>query len=207
MKIILDKAGRRFNNDWIFKNICCEFVQGNIYGIIGNNGSGKSTLLQVLTSQLMVSEGACTFIQNNKPYDSDQWHNNYSFASPYLQLFEEYSLTELLTLHNAVKPFYAHLSVSIITEKLNLTKQRNKAIRYYSSGMKQRVKLALALYSNTPVLLLDEPTSNLDAQNTTWFQQQLQEYSANRLVVIASNSIDTELFLCTRIININEYKN
>lgn len=206
-KIILDKAGRRFNNDWIFKNVSCEFTQGNVYGIIGNNGSGKSTLLQVLTSQLMVSEGTCTFIQNDQPYDSDQWFKNYSFASPYLQMFEEYSLTELLTFHNAIKPFYTRLSIPIITEKLNLTKQRNKAIRYYSSGMKQRVKLALALYSNTPVLLLDEPTSNLDAQNITWFQQQLQEYSTNRLVVIASNSIDSELFLCKQIININEYKN
>ena len=206
IKIILDKAGRRFNNDWIFKNVSCEFVQGNIYGIIGNNGSGKSTLLQVLTSQLMVSEGTCTFIQNNNSYDSDQWHTNYSFASPYLQVFEEYSLTELLTFHNAIKPLYAHLSVPTIIEKLNLTKQRNKAIRYYSSGMKQRVKLALALYSNTPVLLLDEPTSNLDKKAIDWYQDLINNYSQNRLIFVCSNQQEYEYPFCNKQLFIEEFK-
>jgi ABC-type multidrug transport system ATPase subunit len=206
IKIEMNNAGRKFNNDWIFKGITQQFIQGNCYGITGNNGSGKSTLLQVLSSQLLLSEGTCNYIVNDVEYDSNYWHTHYSFASPYLQLFEEYSLIELLTFHNSVKPFYTQLSITQIIDNLNLTKQRNKALRYYSSGMKQRVKLALALYSNTPLVLLDEPTSNLDAPNILWFKEQLKLYSTNRIVVIASNSIESELFMCNTIININDFK-
>ncbi len=204
--ITLTNAGRKFNNDWIFNHINQTFEQGKAYGIIGNNGSGKSTLLQVLTSQLLLSQGECLFTQHNQVCNANAWHSYYSFASPYLQLFEEYSVTELLQFHATIKPFYSGLTTDVIIDKLNLKKQQHKAIRYYSSGMKQRVKLALALYSNMPVLLLDEPTSNLDAQNTAWFQEQLQHYATNRLVVVASNSVPSELFMCEQIININDYK-
>ena len=201
MRITLIDAGKRFNRDWIFRHLDYEFSPGHTYAITGPNGSGKSTLLQAIAGAIALSEGAIGYGE----YQPDQAYRHLSLAAPYLEVIEEMSVTEFLTFHSSFKPFLPDLSVSDIIRQVGLEAAAHKQIRYYSSGMKQRVRLAQALFSDTPLLLLDEPTTNLDADGISLYRRLAQQYSDGRIVIVSSNDRQ-EYDFCEEIINIMEYK-
>src|SRR5690606_8438251 len=153
------------------------FEQGNSYAILGANGSGKSTLLQVISGSLSPSEGNIIYRNQEQPVDPEQIFQQLSLAAPYLEFIVELTLTELISFHFKFKPFLAGYDAVKIIELLGFEKSKNKLLKYFSSGMKQRVKLALAFCSDTPVLLLDEPTSNLDTEGIAWYHTLISRFS------------------------------
>lgn len=161
MQITANNLGKRYNRDWIFRHFNYQFLPAKRYAITGPNGSGKSTLLQVIAGAVLQSEGDITF-EKEKKIAGENIYQQLSFAGPYLELVEEMTATEILNFHAAFKPLTK--SIDIILEEVALSNASNKQIRYFSSGMKQRLKLAQAFYSNTNILLLDEPTTNLDEE-------------------------------------------
>jgi ABC-type multidrug transport system ATPase subunit len=201
MRITLIDAGKRFNRDWIFRHLHYEFTPGHSYAITGSNGSGKSTLLQSLAGAIGLSEGSVGYA-NTSP---DQAYRYLSLAAPYLEVIEEMTATEFLSFHSGFKPFLPGLSVDEIIGQVGLRTAAHKQIRYYSSGMKQRVRLAQALFSNTPIILLDEPCTNLDADGIALYRGLTQQYSRDRLVIVSSNDRQ-EYDFCEEIINIMDYK-
>lgn len=205
MKISLQNIGRRFNRDWIFKGIDYTFNQGESYAILGANGSGKSTLLQVLNGSLTPSVGTIDFFQGDAPIDIEQVFDHLSLAAPYLELIEEFTLTEIIDFHFKFKKYLPGLDSASIIDLLGMRSSKNKMIRYFSSGMKQRLKLALAFCSDTPMLMLDEPTSNLDTQGVEWYLSLVQQYAPNRLTIICSNQ-QHEYAFCNHQLNIADYK-
>lgn len=205
MKITLSKIGRRFNREWIFRNIDYSFNIGKSYAILGINGSGKSTLLQVISGALGQSEGSISFRTNDKELEIDQVFQHLVLASPYLELIEEFTLNEILDFHFEFKNRLNNLSNKDLIELLNMESSKDKQLKYFSSGMKQRVKLILAFCSNTPILLLDEPTSNLDEQGINWYHSLVDKFTANRLVVVCSNQ-PHEYHFCQEQLLIADYK-
>lgn len=205
MKIELENIGRRFNRDWIFKQVNYQFLQGESYAILGPNGSGKSTFLQVLAGSLSPSSGQLTYSLNKKVIEVDAIFNHISLAAPYLELIEEFTLRELITYHFRFKKLFKGLDTNQIIDLLGLEKSGDKEIRYFSSGMKQRTKLALACCADTPLLFLDEPTSNLDAQGIEWYQQLIKDFSKERLLIVCSNQAH-EYNFCSKHLQINDYK-
>jgi len=205
MKITLQNIGRRFNRDWIFKGIDYTFSQGESYAILGANGSGKSTLLQVLNGSLTPSVGTIDFFQGDTAIDIEQVFDHLSLAAPYLELIEEFTLTEIIDFHFKFKKYLPGLNSTSIIDLLGMQSSKNKMIRYFSSGMKQRLKLALAFCSDTPMLMLDEPTSNLDTQGVEWYLSLVQQYAQNRLTIICSNQLH-EYDFCKNHLNIADYK-
>jgi ABC-type multidrug transport system ATPase subunit len=201
MKISLINAGKRFNREWIFRRINFEFYSGKAYAITGPNGSGKSTLLQSLAGIMQLSEGEMHYAGIK---DDDQY-GSMSFAAPYADVIEEMNLTEFFHFHSQFKKLNSATTIDSIIEEIGLKSAAHKQIRYYSSGMKQRVRLAQAVYSDTPVLLLDEPTSNFDEEGIRLYHRLIQKYSGNRLVVICSND-PGEYGFCQEKINIADYK-
>jgi ABC-type multidrug transport system ATPase subunit len=188
VQIIANNLGKRFNRDWIFKNLDLNFKSNNTYAITGPNGSGKSTLLQVLSSIMPYSEGKITYSSDEKTIiPEDDIYKSLSIAAPYQELIEEFTLSEQIDFHLNFKKFKEGISKELFIEILQLKKSAQKELRYFSSGMKQRVKLGLALYTDTPILFLDEPTTNLDAQGISWYQQGIKENLINRLVIVCSN--------------------
>jgi ABC-type multidrug transport system ATPase subunit len=91
MNISLNNVGRRFNKEWIFRNLSTEFTSGNSYAILGPNGSGKSTLLSVLTGSLSPSEGEISF-SDTKEISVENIYKYISLAAPYLELVETFTL-------------------------------------------------------------------------------------------------------------------
>lgn len=224
MKISLTKAGKRFNRDWIFRNVTYEFTAGNAYAITGPNGSGKSTLLQVIGGALMMSEGeldyqvtdysaagsqvsgnAATASSKAPKSNPDLLFRHISIAAPYLEVIEEMSVTEFLAFHTSFKPFLPAVSIPEAIRVVGLEKAAHKQIRFYSSGMRQRVKLAQAIFSDVPCILLDEPCTNLDAEGIALYQQLIRDYCSNRLVIVSSNDLQ-EYGFCNETISILDYK-
>lgn len=205
LTITLSNAGRRFNRDWIFKGIDYTFTSGNSYAVLGPNGSGKSTLLQLLNGSLSPSAGTVSFLQNNQNLDIEGVFKHISLAAPYLELIEDFTLTEVIDFHFQFKAYIAGMNKAGLLELLGLQSSKNKLIKYFSSGMKQRLKLALAFCSDTAVLMLDEPTSNLDVQGVEWYLQLVQQYAANRLTIVGSNQ-EHEYSFCINRLVITDYK-
>lgn len=205
MQINLTNAGKRFNREWIFRHVDFNFLPGNSYAITGSNGSGKSTLLQVIAGAIMQSEGAIVFNsgENKKIIAEHLAYKEISIAAPYLELIEEFSATEFLEFHSRFKSLTK--SIPEILDEVGLTSAAHKQIRYYSSGMKQRLKLGQAFFSNTSALLLDEPTTNLDAVGIKLYQQLISNCSREKLIIVSSND-KLEYDFCNEVVAIEQYK-
>jgi ABC-type multidrug transport system ATPase subunit len=204
MRIELKNAGRRFNQEWIFRNLSYQFESPNKYAILGPNGSGKSTLISVLLGTLSTSEGEISY-SDPKPVAIEQVYKRLSLAAPYLDLIEEFTLQESIDFHFKFNAVHPQINQADILELLGLKKSQDKALKYFSSGMKQRTKLALACCSDTPVLFLDEPTSNLDLQGMGWYEELIARFTANRLVIIGSNQ-KNEYSFCNHLLDITDFK-
>jgi ABC-type multidrug transport system ATPase subunit len=205
VKISVENLGKKFSNEWIFRNLNYQFQIGESYTFIGANGSGKSTLLQVLSGYTPHSEGLISYTIGSQNIEIDSFYKHLVIAAPYLELIEDFTLSELLAFHIKFKPLKNNLSIADFIDFIELPKAKNKEIKYFSSGMKQRVKLGLAFQSDCEILMLDEPTSNLDSEATNWYLRNVQEHSKNRLLFICSNQ-PTEYEFCKTILNIQDYK-
>lgn len=206
MEIILDNLGKRYNHEWIFRKINYSFIGSNKYVIAGSNGSGKSTLLQVISGSILNSEGIIRYVKNKIAIPIEKIYTHISIAAPYLDLYEEFTLAEAIEFHKKFKPFYYTITTAKAIDILNLNSSKNKQIKHFSSGMKQRLKLALALFSETDVLFLDEPSSNLDKKSMEWYLRLLPEFSRDRIVFICSNNIEHDVGQYNYLINIEDYK-
>ncbi|WP_442589609.1 ABC transporter ATP-binding protein [Pedobacter sp. AW31-3R] len=205
MKIDLKDAGRRFNQEWIFRNLTYSFHSAGKYAVLGPNGSGKSTLLAVLLGVLTPSEGTVSFMDGEE-IPADKIYHYLSFAAPYLDLVEEFTLQETIDFHFKFKKFHPAVDALQLMDLLGLSKSQDKALKYFSSGMKQRTKLALACCTDTPLLFLDEPTSNLDKQGIQWYHGLMEKFTANKMVFVGSNQ-ENEYSFCDQLIHISDYKN
>ncbi len=205
MEIILNNIAKRYLYDWVFRSLNTCFKAPIHYAILGANGSGKSTLLKILSGHLSPSKGVIQYKIGNREISREAIYQQVSFAAPYIDLVEEFTLLESIQFHQKFKPFFNNLSVNDFLELIQLPKAKNKELRFFSSGMKQRLKLGLAICSDTSMLLLDEPTSNLDEKSIEWYHTLLHQYLNNRLIIIASNE-KRDLAGCQEQINMLDYK-
>ena len=215
ISISVQNSGKRFEREWIFRKLSCEFCSTNPTAIVGGNGSGKSTLIKTLIGYLPLSEGKLVYSSNQKDKDKsilkpilkpilkENWQNYISFAAPYTELIEEFTLMEQLKFHKAFKSF--DIEVEEIIEKLAFSNTKTKTIRFFSSGMKQKLKIALAIYSDAKIVFLDEPTSNLDKQNSEWYLKEIDTIIDKKTIIIASNQ-EAEYNFCSQIIDIQNLK-
>jgi ABC-type multidrug transport system ATPase subunit len=190
LQIDAQNLGRRYGRQWIFRQLSHVFQPGSATAILGPNGAGKSTLLSILAGQLLPSEGAVGYewALNGQSLPVTEMPRQLAYCAPYLELPEDFTLLELLAFHTRLKPLRPGVSITDLVEIMYLQKARHQLVRTFSSGMKQRLKLGLALYAAAPLLLLDEPTTNLDAQGAAWYLEHVARVrDAGRLVIVSSN--------------------
>ncbi len=204
MKISMTDTGKRFNRDWIFRHFTKDFFTGQTYAITGHNGSGKSTLLQVIAGAITLSEGKMDFFEADKKIDVESQFIQVAICAPYLELIEEMSAQEFLNFHRQFKPMKEEGTNELLAE-VELAHAAKKQIRYFSSGMKQRLKLAQAIFSQSPVLLLDEPCTNLDKNGIALYHRLIEKYCGSKLIIVSSND-EVEYSFCKEIISIQEFK-
>lgn len=205
MEIQLSNVGKHFHYNWVFKNLDYQFEGTGIYGITGSNGSGKSTLLQIICGFLTPSKGEIQYFHNGHPIMIENLYSYMTLVTPHLDLLEEFSLKEHIHFQTAFKPLKEGFTPESILTLTNLYKHRNKAIKYFSSGMVQRLRLALAFFFESPLILLDEPTSHLDREGINWYKDLVGEYGKDRCLLISSNNPE-DLESCHYFLNIEEFK-
>ncbi len=206
VSISLTNLGKKFGKEWIFRNLHHDLTAQSKTVILGGNGSGKSTLLQVISGFVVPNEGTVLYQENGKALEAEHIKNKIALASPYLQLIEDFSLLEMVEHAARFKPFQKTLSENQVIELMQLEASKNKFIKQFSSGMKQRLKLGLAVLSNAPVLFLDEPVSNLDKQAIAWYKDLVENYGKDKTVIVCSNAIEEEYFFCNQQLRMEDFK-
>lgn len=204
--IKLSNAGKKFGREWIFRKVSLDITAGQKIAILGLNGSGKSTLLQALTGYLTLNEGELTYSVNHEKIEAENQYKHISLASPYLELVEDFTLAEQIQHTAFYKAFLNDLTTEHIVELSGLAAHKDKYIKLFSSGMKQRLKLTLAILADAPILCLDEPTTNLDATVIDWYKNMIATYAMRKTIVVCSNSIKDEYSFCDKVITMEDFK-
>lgn len=205
MTISLNQVSKRYQKNWIFKGIDYTFEEGQQYAILGANGSGKSTLLRAVAGMQIINKGKISYNLQNKSIPAEQVYRHISYCAPGMDLIEELSLKEFLQFHFSFKKILPGYTIDQVIALTGMQNAAHKFIHEFSSGMKQRLKLAQAFFADTPVLLLDEPCSNLDLAGVDMYGQWLRDYTAARLVIVASND-EREYEGIDRLISVADYK-
>lgn len=206
MHVQLENIGKKFIREWIFRGVNYSFEPGKPTVILGSNGSGKSTLLQVISGSLMEGEGKVNYSLSGKNIPQEEIYQSITIAAPYLELMEEFTLTESISFHGKFKSWRNGLTEKDILEISELAHAKDKQLKNFSSGMKQRVRLLLAILSDTPLLLLDEPCSNLDQDACKWYADLIREHGNNRTIIVCSNAVKDEYFFCTNELRMEQFK-
>lgn len=187
MNVYLNDIGKKYLKEWIIPGLSHHFSHGSSTAITGNNGSGKSTLLKLIAGITPLSKGKIEFFDHGNEISQENTYREITYCAPYQELIEELTLKELLEFHLSFRVMKGDKSANDIAEQLQLTHALNKPIFYYSSGMKQRVKLGLALLTHASVTLLDEPTTNLDKFGIDWYLNLVASVKSSRTIIVASN--------------------
>ncbi len=212
IQLTASDVGKKYRREWVFRHLDLTLTShdspgemASSYTFVGPNGSGKSTLLQLLSGTLPMTEGRLTYTRNGKTIALEYWFRQVAIAAPYLELIEELTLDEMLTFHRQFKPFKEGLSNHEAADRMRLGQAMHKEIKFFSSGMKQRVKLGLAFFSDVPIVILDEPTSNLDRQGAAWYHEQVQTLRTDQLLLLGSND-PFEYDFCSNVLDVMQWK-
>jgi ABC-type multidrug transport system ATPase subunit len=206
VKISLEHISKRFQRHWIFKDINYSFSSPAAYALLGPNGSGKSTLLRIIAGMQSPSLGKLHYHDDSDAAVAvSDIYQHVSFCAPGQELVEELTLREFLDFHFSFKRPLKGLAINDIVELTGLQSSEHIPIGDYSSGMKQRVKLAQAIFSDARILLLDEPCTNLDQKGVEQYHRWVEQYKNDRLVIVASND-EREYFFCNERLVVEAYK-
>ena len=196
---------KNFNRKAIFKNISFDFSFGDSIAITGRNGSGKSTLIKIIANVLNPTSGTLDIKDASVAVKKDDYYKYTGFVSPYLNLYDEFTGYENLEITSKIRGAASGSRETIINDvlkKVGLYERRNDLLRIYSSGMKQRLKLAFSILHNPAILLFDEPTSNLDKEGISVVTELAGAQKEKGILIIATND-EYEKSLCSKEININ----
>lgn len=198
---------KTFNNRLVFNKLNFELNSGDKLVVTGRNGSGKSTLIKILAGVLTESGGKIEYLIDDKKIDRENFYQIVGLVSPYLVVYEEFTAFENLSLFSKIRGLKtSDEEINEILNRVGLFERRNDLVRTYSSGMKQRIKYASAILHNPLVLLLDEPTSNLDIEGKNFVDELVFNFRKDGIVIVATN--ETQDFKYgEKIINLDEYKN
>jgi ABC-type multidrug transport system ATPase subunit len=206
IRITFENAGKKFNDRYVLRDLNFTISPSDRLAILGSNGSGKSTLMQMIAGYIQPSTGKISFYNDETLMPAENIFSHISIASPYLELIEDYTLAEMIQFHFGLKKISSGLNSKDVIERSGLSAETNKPIRNFSSGMKQRLKLTLAFMSDTSLLLLDEPLTNLDEAGEKWYSKMLNEFSGERTVIVCSNMNEKEYGFCNRKLQLSESK-
>lgn len=187
LRIALEEVEVRFRRKSLFPPLSYQFESGNTYALTGPNGSGKTTLLRVIAGQKRPDAGHITWSDSLHKLEPENWHTHLAWAGPYLEFPQDLQLQDLIRLHFWFKSPLPGISISEIPALLDLKLHLDKKVKLFSSGMMHRLKTGLTLLTDSKVLLLDEPTANMDTHNRDRILELIRTYTQQRLVIIASN--------------------
>ena len=188
MKLSVEKVSKNFGRKKILRDISFELSSGMSAAVVGPNGSGKTTLLRVICGLIRPSQGEIRYIENNHPIPQKIFYKTMGLVGPYLELYEELTASENLLFFARMKRIQnAPAKISFLMDRLNLTGNEDEQVKNYSSGMRQRLKYVFALIGEPEILILDEPTSNLDKDGIDRVYDIMSEQKKTKILLLATN--------------------
>ena len=204
MKIELKDLSKRYTHTWVLKKINYVFGSSGIYGITGLNGSGKSTLMQIISSHLSPTLGTIKYSDaEDREINKDAVYSRISFSAPYISPLDNLNLDESISFHTTFRKFKSDIGPNGFKELLEFSFKEDQYVKYYSSGMKKRLSLALSILTVSDLILLDEPGSYLDEQGKKWFHALLKKYKEESTVIISSNEKE-DLKSCRQFLSLSQ---
>jgi ABC-type multidrug transport system ATPase subunit len=199
---------KSFLNKVVFKEV--NFQNGSSLAVTGRNGSGKSTLLKVIANLLLPNKGSVLLSANGEKIAADKFHFYTGMIAPYINLYDELTALENLEFFFELKCKKSGVAerkayLNDLLEKINLYKRRYEQVKNFSSGMKQRMKLAFAIINDPPVLIMDEPRTNLDTEGIDLVYKVAENKKKDGILIIATNEPE-DTKLCEKNISIESYK-
>jgi heme exporter protein A len=196
---------KTFNHRVIFFDVNFSLNSHEGLGIVGRNGAGKSTLAKIIAGVLTPSDGTIRYILDRHPVEKNDLQDHIGFVAPYLQMYDEFTGWENLDLARRMRgKNIPDERLTLLLKRVNLFERKHHLVRTYSSGMKQRLKYAFALLHEPPVLILDEPASNLDAEGIQIVREVMKEQIARGILIVATNDTD-DLKYCTKILDLDVF--
>ena len=186
MAIEAQGLGRQFNQHWVFRNLSFSIAAGGSLAILGANGAGKSTLVKLIAGQLTHTAGTLTHTLAGKALEPENLYSHLSWCAPYIEAYPALTVRESFALHFRFKACLLSGAAECL-DALQLTAHAHKPLHQLSSGLLQRAYLGLALFSQSALLLLDEPTSHMDEGNAAFVLSLVDAHCAGRTLVLASN--------------------
>ena len=188
MRVTGSDLGVRLGGRVVLSGIGFDWRGPGIVGVTGPNGAGKTTLLKLLAALLRPGRGTLGWELGGRLLAAREVRARVGFAGPELGLYEDLGALENLAFLARARGFpWSDADGEAWLERIGLTGRGHERLASYSSGMKQRVKLAFALSGRPPLVLLDEPGSNLDAAGRTLARELVEEAARESLVVVATN--------------------
>lgn len=189
VRLTLAAVQKRYNRRTIFQQIGAKVDGPGSIAIVGRNGSGKSTLAKIIAGVLSPTSGTITLEQHGVVVKRELWHRSLGFVAPYLTLYDEFTAIENIDILESMRHGHApaRIEVEALLDEMGLASRRNDRVGTFSSGMKQRVKYATALIHRPALLILDEPTANLDEDGARFVESVVQRQRASGIVVVATN--------------------
>lgn len=203
LQVTLQNISKKYTNHFIVKDYSYQFLANNSYAILGSNGSGKSTLIKMLSGLHSPSKGEIKYEWDHQQLAIDQVYKQISLAAPWSDVIEDLTFEECIQFHFKFRKVVHGIQVKDVMAISGLEKSKHKLIHHFSSGMKQRVRLTFAFITQSELLLLDEPTSNLDAEGKKWYRNLVDQWCGSRTVVVASNHVAEEYDFCNSLIELN----
>lgn len=207
IRLEIINLSKSFNRKLIFRNVNFVLQKGSCLIVTGKNGSGKSTFLKIISGLISQSSGELKLFINQKEIKKENYYQYLGYVSPYLVLYDEFSLYENLLFASKIRDIKIDFNqINNEIEKIGLLKRKDDLIKTYSSGMKQRAKYLFSMLHNPFMLCFDEPTSNLDDEGKKYVFNLINEASKDKIVIVATNE-HSELDLSKNILNLDEFKN
>jgi heme exporter protein A len=188
ISVELRGVGKSFNRRPIFADVNAVVREGCALAITGANGSGKSTLLRLICGLLVPSRGVVEItVDGHKHYPTDV-RNCFGLVAPDVSLYGELTALENMGFFARVRGLPARNDeFAALLARLGLADRGHDEVRTYSSGMRHRLKYACALLHHPPILLLDEPSTNLDEEGIAIVYQVIAEQKQRGILVFATN--------------------
>ena len=199
MNIKVEALSKKINGAMVLKDISCEFVSGNIYGIVGKNGSGKTMLLREIAGLIRPTKGSISV-------DGKTLHHDISFPPNLGLIIEKPDFLNYLTGFENLKMLaeirhrVADDKIKTLMTKFSLEPNSKQTVKKYSLGMKQKIGIIQAIMENPDILILDEPFNALDEDTVLIVRNLLLQYRKDgKLIVITSHHREDIDAICNHI--------